>query len=298
MLERAEPVQRQKRKAEVWRLSGTTADVRVFAKRCRRHEADREELVYTGVLPRTGMGTARYLGRADAGDGRTAWVFVEEVVGAVYDARVPWHRDLAADWLSALHAAARACPAPDGLPDVGPRRYRAMLDDLVHLLPAAAGNPELGPDDLEVLERTADCCHELSDLWPRLVLAVEEFPRTLVHGSFSQRNMLIATRHGRPVLHVFDWGAAGWGVPARDLGKLVEAKIAGPESRYWRRFPEVARADRALLLAAGRLFRAIEHLGWVAPRLSRSWVEEPMRTATAHADRLVATSAVLRRLLS
>jgi hypothetical protein len=297
VLHRAELVQRKKRKAEVWRLSGQQAGDHVFAKRCRSHEAAREELVYRRVLPQIGMQTVQYLGRVDTGDGQTAWLFMKQVVGGAYAADEPLHRELAADWLSALHFATHNGPPIEGLPDVGPLRYRTMLEDLVRILPEAACNQELGRADVEVIDEVATCCRNLLELWPSVESAAGHLPHTLVHGSFSGRNMLVTSTAAGPVLSVFDWGAAGWGVPARDLGKLVSPKIAGTAATYWRRFPDATASDRDLLVALGRIFRAVEHMTWVAPRLKYPWVEEPMRRATFHGTELVAAGDALRRLV-
>jgi Phosphotransferase enzyme family len=299
VLQRAAPVQRKKRKAEVWRLSGPQAGDHVLAKRCRLHEAAREDLVYCRVLPQIRMQTVQYLGRVDTGDGQTAWLFMKEVVGGAYAADEPLHRELAADWLSALHCATHNGPPIEGLPDVGPLRYRTMLEDLVRILPEAACNQELGRTDVEVLDEAATCCRYLLELWPSVESAAGHLPHTLVHGSFSGRNMLVTSTSAAtgPVLSVFDWGAAGWGVPARDLGNLVSPKIAGTVATYWRRFPDVTASDRDLLVALGRIFRAVEHMTWVAPRLSYPWVEEPMRRAAFHGTELVAACDALRRLV-
>jgi Phosphotransferase enzyme family len=297
VLERAEPVQRRKRKAEVWRLSGRPAGERVFAKRCRLTEAATEKLVYSSILPRIGMESAQYLGCVDARDDRTAWLFVREVQGAGYTADEPLHRELAAAWLAALHASARDAAEAQELPDVGPRRYRAMLEGLVRTLPAAAGNEELGRAEVEVLDDATSCCQGLLALWPAVESAVAPLPHTLVHGSFSRRNMLVASTTTGPVLSVFDWAAAGWGIPARDLVKLASPTIAGTAATYWRILPDVGASDRDLLIALGRLFRAVEHMSWLAPRLSYPGVEQPMRKAAAHFAELVAGCDVLRRLV-
>jgi len=297
VLERAELLQKQKDKAEVWRLTGRPRGDCVIAKRCRLVEADREELVYSSVLPRIGMATGQYLGRVDAGDGRTAWLFVKELVGVPYDAEEPLHRDLAAAWLSALHAAAREAPAVADLPDVGPPRYRPMLEDLVRTLAQASLNEELGRSDLEAIEQAASCCHEVSELWPRIERAVRRLPQTLVHGSFSRRNMVVIPTSGQPVLGVFDWGAAGCGVPARDLVKLVDPKVAGSVAIYWRKFPDVAPSDQDLLVAVGRLIRAVEHMSWVAPGCHHPCLSEPMRRLAAHGAQLVAARDVLLGLV-
>jgi hypothetical protein len=302
LLVHAEPVQRRKRKAEVWRLSDEQGRNRVFAKRCRLDEAAREALVYRDVLPRIGLAAEHYLGCADASDGRTAWLFVRDVVGVAYRAEEPMHRHLAASWLSTLHSETRRGPALHGLPDVGPLRYRSMLDDLIRSLPAAAGNPELNRADVGVVDKAATCCRDLVDLWPSIERAAAALPHSLVHGSFSRRNMLVAPTADGPALRAFDWGAAGWGVPARDVAKLVGPTIAGngvagTAETYWRGFPELAIADREFLIALGGLFRAIEHLTWVAARLRYPCVEGPLRKAAARTVELTTADSVLRRLV-
>jgi len=172
-----------------------------------------------------------------------------------------------------------------------------MLEDLVRTLAEASLNEELGRSDLEVIDQAASCCHEVLELWPRIERAVRRFPQTLVHGSFSRRNMVVIPTSGQPVLGVFDWGAAGRGVPARDLLKLADPKIAGSVAIYWLKFPDVAPSDQELLIAVGRLIRAVEHMSWVAPGRHQPSLEEPISRLAAHGGQLVAARDVLLRLV-
>ncbi len=57
-------------------------------------------------------------------------------------------------------------------------------------------------------------------------------PATLVHGDFARQNVRV--RHGQAglVLLPFDWGTAGWGVPAADLAGSATFASQFPGARH------------------------------------------------------------------
>jgi aminoglycoside phosphotransferase (APT) family kinase protein len=283
----AEVLQKKKRKAEVWRLKlGDGASNSVIAKRCSPEEARHETYVYQVVLPEADVPTLHCFGAVPDTDLGLEWLIVEEACGDPFSSEDPAHRLLAARWLANLHACCSHRSSQDTLPDVGARHYEAMLGPLLRTLAAVRSNPALGADEEREVAALEDRILRLQAGWTAVARLSDHYPSTLVHGSFGQRNMRVRRSGDRPELCVFDWGAAGWGPPARDVAKLVGrgvlADIADYRAALGDRYPIRAGGSVEDLVTLGRCFRAIEHLVWIAPRLAYEWVEGPLETMRRH----------------
>ena len=66
-------------------------------------------------------------------------------------------------------------------------------------------------------------------------------PRTFIHGDFAPKNMRVRAGPGGSTLLCFDWGSAGWGVPAADLvqpgGKALVELTPDRRITSWRWHP-------------------------------------------------------------
>jgi hypothetical protein len=285
-------VQRKKRKAEVWAVETAESDCpRVIAKRCTPDEARREDYVYSVVLPRIGDDLIRYFGCVNDEDGQAVWLFVEDARGVPYDSKDAAHALLASEWLGRVHARASSIPRDSRLPELGSATYKALLHQIGRELRGVRGNATLAESHVQEVDSLSQLVDRLLSDWPKTEQLEARFTVSLVHGSFSHRNMRVRTEDGTPRLVVFDWGAAGWGVPARDIAKLLGSSISGDASSYrasaeaWSPSPV---DDHAVLVMAdlGLLFRAIEHLAWVVPSLKYEWVEVPMNSVQKNHARL------------
>jgi hypothetical protein len=286
-----ELLQSKKKKPTVWRFRGVGAcGTSMIAKYCHRDQAFVERLVYRDLLPKLSVPSLRWYGLVHDGDGRNAWLYMEDAAGEPYSPVDPVHRALAAQWLSRVHALAVPPESVERLPDAGPARYESLLEDLLDLAALAKAGTELDIGAVRTLEGVIDHCERLLESWSSVFSFCEQFPRTLVHGSLSRRNMRVRTPEDTPVLMVFDWGAAGYGVPARDLAKLVGSSVGSNLHEYRqqagvsRRMLETGMAES--LVVVGRLFRAIEHLTWTVPKLQYEWVrpEEVRKVRELHAE--------------
>lgn len=277
-------LQAKKGKPAVWRLDlGHQAIPAVVAKYAAADAAALERRVYVDWLAAADLQTPTFLGSAPDDDGGV-WMFVEFVGGSPYDAADPAHCVLAADWLGRLHRDFTGRVAGSDLPQVGAARYRELLGTTLGDVPSIRSNRALGVDGRASVDHLADLLRTVDQEWADIERACSAWAPTLVHGSFSARNMRVVKSAGGPCLRVFDWGAAGSGPVARDIAKLVGASIGGDAARYL----ASAAADPGVLrlVAVGRLFRTIEHLRWVVPRLEYSWVEGPLSVVRRHVGQL------------
>jgi hypothetical protein len=280
-------LQGKKGKASVWRLSFTKgAHPDVIAKRCSVGEAHIEDAVYRCVLPSIGFTTVDYFGWVPDTNQKYAWVFVEDAAGDPYAPESSLHGHLAARFLGELHAGAAAVADAVALPDRGVTHYRGCLDAIRELVPLVVADASLSTHERRVVESLGRCTTELDGRWPDLGAAGSRWRTTLVHGSFSHRNMRV--RDNR--LLVFDWGAAGWGPPARDVAKLVGARIGGDPGEYRRalasRSSMIDDAQLREVVTLGGLFRGVEHLSWAVPKLRYEWRDGVIETIERHCRRI------------
>jgi hypothetical protein len=279
-------LQGKQRKAGVWRLSMQSGpQVTVIAKRCLAREAQCERVVYEHILPAAGVTSLQYFGSIPDPDNTFAWVFVEDTSGSDYAPQSAVHRRLAAEWLGRLHSGAASLANSVPLPDRGLSHYRGYLDAIRELAASVACDASLSSDERQGVESLRQCADELDRRWSDVCALDSRWPPTLVHGSFSHRNMRV--RDNR--LLVFDWGAAGWGSAARDVVKLVGAGIGGDATVYREAcslHPRADETDLGNLLAVGGVLRGLEHLSWVVPKLQYEWRDGVIETIERHIVRV------------
>jgi aminoglycoside phosphotransferase (APT) family kinase protein len=253
----------------------------VVAKKVKLAEARQEDAIYRDLLPGTRLPAPVYFGMAPSEEGATAWTFVEYIAGDDYSPENLLHRKLASEWLGDLHATLAFAAVPPSLKNLGPGHYRNFLDNIVHTLDETRGNPAIGSTGMAEVERLYRLLLGFAGAWDSIDKAAACFGSTLVHGSFRPHNMRISHTGPRPALLTFDWGAAGWGSPARDVATLASSRLGGDASIYCNRRGLDANAAPALV-ALGNLFRSIEHLHWSVPMLAYKCVEEPLAKVKKH----------------
>jgi aminoglycoside phosphotransferase (APT) family kinase protein len=272
----------KKGKPAVWKLQLTSGPVpSVVAKKVELAEARQEDCIYRDLLPTSRLPAPAYFGMVPADDGATAWTFVEYIDGDDFSPDNAMHRKLAAEWLGDLHSALAGAPVPAPLKHLGPEHYRAMLDNVLHTLGETRGNPAIGSAGMADVDRLQLLLFGFAETWENIHRVAAGFEQTLVHGSFGPRNMKVSGAMSRPTLLIFDWGAAGWGAPARDVATLASGRLGGDPAIYCHRRGLDAKAGPPLV-ALGNLFRAIEHLHWSVPMLAYNYVEEPLAKVKKH----------------
>ena len=214
-------VLKEKKERAVYRLPevgpGNSA---VIAKRARQEKAVLERTIYEEVLPNLPMTTLDYYGSIEEEDGRFWWLFVEDAGDQQYSPSVREHRAIAARWFGVMHTSARRVDLKTHLPDRGPNLYLLYLVSIRELVPQIRAIPALPADDLAVMANIVSMCEFLEAHWSQIESFCERIPRTFIHDDCLAKNVHVRTTQGGLTIAPFDWGGAGWGLPATDLGQL------------------------------------------------------------------------------
>jgi hypothetical protein len=272
---------KRKAKGAVYRLAGVgPGGASVIAKRCSREKGAIERAVYERVLPRLPLATLDYHGFVEEEDGRFAWLFLEDLGDERYRPEVEEHRVLAARWLAFLHTAAEGADLGADLPARGPDRYRGQLRSVRAALPGIRALPALPPHGIEVLERIASACERLESSWSRVEALCEGAPGALVHDDCLAKNVHVCPSEAGPRVVPIDWGGAGFGLAATDLGQLALPHRGPPEhepeyAAYLdvarRRWPELDLETVRRLANLGQLFWALKVIDRGIPEFACDW---------------------------
>src|SRR5262245_34974607 len=263
----------KKAKGQVYRLEGAgPGGSAVIAKRSSPERIRGERAVYEQVLPDLPVPTLRYLGSVEEPGGTGAWLFLEDAGAEAYSPLREGHRALAGRWLGLLHTSAARLAAAARLPDRGPGYYLGHLRSARATILGNLTNPALSAADVAVLEAVVRQGDVAAAHWGQVEKLCAGAPRTLIHGDFAPKNMRVRTGPAGTVLLPFDWGSAGWGVPAADLVQAAPTDSgAGPAlAAYWAS-PDLAvygsvvresglpfaAGDLRPLAAVGKLFRCL-----------------------------------------
>jgi thiamine kinase-like enzyme len=214
-------VLKEKKKGAVYRLAGVgPGNSAVIAKRARRAKAVVERAIYEEVLPNLPVATFHYYGCIEEGDSRFWWLFLEDVGGQQYSPYVGEHRTLAARWFGVMHTASESVTMKTHLPDRGPNLYLTYLRSAHELIPQIPAIPSLRATDLAVLTNIVSMCEFLEAHWSQVEGFCNQMPCTLIHDDCLAKNVHVRMTQAGPTIAPFDWGGAGWGLPATDLGQL------------------------------------------------------------------------------
>lgn len=296
--ERVEPrgVERlqKRKKGVVYRLEGVGPDGSdVVAKRSSPERIARERPVFEYVLSVIPVPGLRYYGCVEEPDDECAWLFLEDAGDEEYSPCVDAHRTLAARWLALVHtSAARVAAAAARLSDRGPAYYLEQLRSAHDTIVSHLGNPALTAGDVAVLARIARQCEIVASYWRTVELRCEGMRRTLVHGDFAPKNMRVRRTRGELSLLPFDWGSAGWGIPAADLVQPAASPHGGarPElTAYWaspdldvyctavrESWSDLDVRTLQQLAVIGKVFRCLVCVSLDAQSLATEWVEGSM----------------------
>jgi len=259
----------QSEKSGVYRLAGVgPGGSAVIAKRCPLHTAAVERSIYEEFLPYLPLPSVGYYGSVEEPDGRSQWLFLEEAEGDLYSPQNNEHRAVAARWLAAAHNTSRRLGREMRLPDRGPKQYLQLMRSLRAKMLEHFTNPDLPSGGVAVLQTVVEQCDVLEGHWSEIEQICDGMPRTLVHGDFVVRNLRLRPSADGPVLLVFDWEFAGWGVPSTDLAQH-SGYTASPDLAVYRvclaDWPMLSnKAQVESLAACGRFFRLLDELAWAS----------------------------------
>jgi ATP-binding cassette, subfamily B, bacterial len=248
----------------------------IIAKRCKQADAVIERTVYEEILPHIPLWRPRYYGVLADPDADRGWVFMEELRGEEYSNLIPSHRTAAAQWLGVLHSCAQERAGTELLPAAEPHRYRDQMHIAQDAIRAHLDNPVLSVEDLAFLDLLLARLDQLDEHWDRLEAVCAGMPRTLVHGDFNAKNLRVQVAQGELRIVAFDWGDAGWGVPATDLAQSyigARPDLATYGAVVRERWPEYSRETFDQLAQCGSAFRALSAIRWSSRGMPHDWVQ-------------------------
>lgn len=254
---------RRSRGTTVFRLR--TRDGPIVAKCCPTATAALECAIYEHVLSGLPIPTLRFHGAVAASDRRLRWLFIEDASGERFEPSRKEHRCAAARWLAMLHRAVADHPARRVLPGRRPDHYARLLRSVLRTLRElqTAARATGGDRPIEIGAVIAHC-ERLCLRWNEIEEACATLPDTLVHGDVVTHNANV--RNGSSTLEFvpFDWEKAGWGTAAEDLSDVdIDCYRGTVEAAGG----EVDRHKLTRLAGAGKAFRCLVFLQWLAPEL-------------------------------
>ena len=212
---------KQKKKGSVYRLVGVgLGNSAVIAKRARQEKAVIERAIYEEVLPNLPIPTLHYYGCIEEDESRFWWLFLEDVGGQQYSPFVEEHRALAARWFGIMHTTFNSAGLNVNLPDRGPNLYLTYQRSARELIPRIQTITSVAAEDLAVLTNIVSMCEFLEVHWSQVESFCDQMPRTFIHDDCLAKNVHVRTTQAGLTIAPFDWGGAGWGLPATDLGQL------------------------------------------------------------------------------
>lgn len=200
----------------------------VIAKRCRSHMSAVEVAVYRYLLPQMGqrVRAPAYLGSVDDPNADPAdpftWLFIEDLGERRYAPGAAGERDDLARWLGSLQATLLAAgnEHTPHLPVRDTGYYRRYLDQAIVQLPRLVTDRSAPAGLARLSDSVLSTLRAVRESWPALQATFDRVPRVLVHGDCLPKNIHVVTTPGGGFEVVpVDWGNAGWGLPASDLGQ-------------------------------------------------------------------------------
>lgn len=234
----------------------------VVAKRCRRFEALVENTIYEEILPYLRVPTVKYYGMVEDTDSEYIWLFLEDVGDRAFSASLEDHCWLSAKWLALMHTSAEQVAASALLPHKGPKQYLKSLQSARDTYQKHLINLKLRDGDRASLKSIVNLCDMLISHWDQVERYCDNIPWTLIHGDFVAKNLRIKDNQNGMSLFPFDWGEAGWGVPAVDIMHVDVEAYYSILHDYWP-WLDVWTIQRSAI--AGKFFRFIDALHWELP---------------------------------
>jgi hypothetical protein len=218
-----------------------------------------ESMIYDEILPNLPIPSLNYYGMLKEANGEFCWLFLEDAGDESYSAHVAEHRALGAQWLGLMHTSATHGAAPACLPDKGPEHYFKRLQSARDRILHHFVDHTFQADDLAPLEAVVSHCELLESNWDRVGELCERLPRTLVHGDFVPKNLRVLSNQAGVALLPFDWGEAGWGVPATDIMQVELDAYWSVVCDHWSWLNYQTIYSSAIV---GRIFRCLDAIHW------------------------------------
>jgi Ser/Thr protein kinase RdoA (MazF antagonist) len=166
------------------------------------------------------------------------------------------------------------------LPDRGAQHYFDQLRLIRELIQGNLGDPSLKAQDLELLEAIILQFNLLESRWNRIDELCHRFPRTLVHGDLTKDHVRVRSSACGCNLVVFDWGKAGYGIPALDIAgasgrgdnrSRVETELVDYWSVVRESWSELDLTAIKALADLGAVLRLILGISWDGRNIGRGY---------------------------
>ena len=239
----------------------------IVAKYCQRRVAAHERFIYEQILPKVPVSSPYYHGFVKGRDDYD-WLFLEYVEGERYSWRCEGLAALAGRWLGLLHAFTNRIAAEARLPELGSAYYLALLRGAREKLRRNLELLDLPPEDLAVIQAVISQCDFLESHWNQVEGWCESMPRTLLHGDFKPKNIIVRASCEGPVLVPFDWEASGWGVPAEDIAYVNLAAYHAVVKGHW---PDLSMQDLEYMKTVGTILRGLSEIFWESVKFEPHW---------------------------
>ena len=288
-------VVKQDHKASVYRLIGCAPsgeEGNVIAKLSTRQGLLAERNVYETVLQRLPDGLApRYHGGLD--DGRSHWLFIQDVKGEPYSPHDPEQRRALGSYLAELHGAAAAVDGVRALPEQGIASVRRHLEEAHRRIAVGEREAVIDAGSRRLLGDLLKSLEILQEAWDAITEPCQGLAQTLVHGDLEPRNIRVIG--GREAVAI-DYEHAGCGVPALDLASAIGndqgfgalpdlPTYAAVARRSWT--GGLSDEEVRQLAELGTLLRLIISIRWASHHLSHAWPDKAVRRLRAYAPGLV-----------
>jgi hypothetical protein len=178
-------------------------------------------------------------------------------------------------WSAALHACLAGYVEDLSLPETGLGMYLKQLRAGRQKILKSLNLLELQPEDCAALQAAVEWFDHVETRWDKLEALVAGGPRTLVHGDFAPKNVLIRQAAGTLEVFPIDWETAGWGPPAADMGECPDLVTYRAEAlRYGVSWSAETIRGWA---AAGKILRHIAAFEWASASLIGGWPPRGVR---------------------
>jgi hypothetical protein len=248
-----------------------------------------ERRLYEEVFPKLPVSTLGFYGYAEEPDSNASWIFLEDAGQEAFSPSSEEHRACAVHWLALMHTSTWRGALPDFPPDRGPGYYlQDYLRPAVDNILKNRDNPVFSPEDRALLAGVVARLESVAAHRSEIETFCARFPKTLVHGDFTAKNLRIRRADNEITLLPLDWETAGYGVPAADVGKCPDTDA------YWmlvrETWPHIKREDMQRFAVIGEIFHFIAAVNWVSWSLEFDWADQKIKTIKiyrSHLDALI-----------
>jgi len=246
----------------------------VIAKLSTREDAEMTRIICKRLLPLVPKPALVFYGLLQMGIHKT-WMFLEDGGPVKCSRENPQDLRAMSAWLAAVHACLAGHAEDSSLPETGLSMYLEKLRAGRKRIQNGLNLPELDAEDRVTLRSVVEWFDHLEERWDNLEALVAGGPRTLVHGDFAPKNVLVRQAAGTLDVFPIDWETAGWGPPAADMGESLDLITYRAEAlRYGVSWSVETIRGWA---SAGKILRHIAAFEWASWSLIGGWPPRGVR---------------------